>query len=94
MGFVIEGEVTPFFLDGVKDEGLHPDSSIIHWRTGEPEECGSYLIARTCGDVEPDVYKVQYDDEGNPYKGWEKNERRLVAAWCELKDVKPYRKKI
>lgn len=63
--------------------------STIKWHTGEPKECGNYIISCKNGHVgtafldawviKPDVWKKYLKDE--------------VVDWCKLSDIEPYKLK-
>lgn len=58
--------------------------STIKWKTGEPEEEGTYLVTiKVREDVVVTHNKYSYSEE------WHyPNE---VIAWCKLSNIKPYK---
>lgn len=62
--------------------------SVIKWQTGQPKECGEYLVSLEDGSVCRDEWRELYcDDE---IQCWVYNEGEVIA-WCKLSDIKPYK---
>lgn len=58
--------------------------SIIKWKTGEPEESGSYLV--TIKGTYDIFVTCCYYSCLNGWSHWDN-----VIAWCKLNDIKPYK---
>lgn len=60
--------------------------SVIKWQTGIPEQSGLYLVTLSTGEVTVMEWYNPYTS--SPY--W-LNEEGEVVAWCDFKDVEPYK---
>lgn len=63
--------------------------SIINWQTGTPEQSGRYLVTLSTGKVTAMEWYNPYTS--SPYWVDEEKEEGEVVAWCDFKDVKPYK---
>lgn len=64
--------------------------SIIKWQTGMPEQSGLYLVTMSTGEVT--VMECYNPYTSSPYWLDEEEEEGEVVAWCDFKNIKPYRK--
>ena len=60
--------------------------SIINWKQGKPEHSGQHLVMMGTGEVTVMEWYSPYTS--SPY--W-LNEEGEVVAWCDFKDVEPYK---
>lgn len=58
--------------------------SIIKWHTGEPREKGMYLVTTKDGLIRITQFMIEYG-----IKAWAFGIK--VVAWCNLRDIKPYK---
>lgn len=64
-------------------------TSVINWQTGMPERSGLYLVTLSTGKVTSMEWYNPYTS--SPYWLDEEEEEGEVVAWCDFKDVKPYK---
>ena len=64
--------------------------SIVHWKTGVPEEEGMYIISLTNGRVKVSEC-ILVDTEDCESLVWREFDDEDIAAWCKLSDIEPYK---
>lgn len=66
-------------------------ASSIKWQTGLPEQSGLYLVTMSTGEATVQEWYNPYTS--SPYWVDEEKEEGEVVAWCDFKDVEPYKEK-
>lgn len=64
-------------------------ASVINWQTGTPEQSGRYLVTMSTGEVTVMEWYNPYTS--SPYWVDEEKEEGEVVAWCDFKDIEPYK---
>ena len=75
------------FIEGAEWADAHPPqgTSVIKWKTGEPNINGAFLVA-----YKNSVCKFERKRGFWMYCGLIINDKDVVA-WCKLSDIKPYK---
>lgn len=60
--------------------------SVIKWQTGEPKECGSYLVS--IKGIESHLVTCAIYSCVTGWYHWKEEE---ITAWCKLRDIEPYK---